>query len=272
MLSGWVVEVATFSVFAFAMVLFAVQAIAREIGYAFGSRAAQRGEQAAEGVGVVVGGMLGLLAFVLALTLSFSSARYQERRDGTLQEANAIGTAWLRAQAIGHPRGSEIARLLEDYARVRKEFVRADQQSPGIEELTRRTNAAQSEMWGHLAAIVRERPDPVAASLMASLNETFDLATAERFAFAYRMPSQLFWLLVGMSTVSMAALGYQLGLRQRPLRLLSLLLLGMWTGTMTIILDLGSARVGNIRVSAEVYEWTLQSFAGGVSVPGAPAR
>ncbi len=62
-----------------------------------------------EGVGVLVGGLLGLLAFVLALTLSFASERFNERRSGTLAEANAIGTAWLRAKAIGQPRGDEIA-------------------------------------------------------------------------------------------------------------------------------------------------------------------
>jgi len=49
-----------------------------------------------EGVGVLVGSLLGLLAFVLALTLSFASERFNERRLGTLAETNAIGTAWLK--------------------------------------------------------------------------------------------------------------------------------------------------------------------------------
>ncbi len=266
-----VVWIAGFGTLAFALVLFSIQALAREVGFLFGRRAAQS-EGAAEGVGVVVGGMLGLLAFVLALTLSFANTRFQERRDGTLAEANAIGTAWLRAHAIGHPRGTEIARLLETYTRVRMDFIRADAQSPAIAELTARTNALQSEMWGHVSAIVRERPDPVATALMASLNETFDLATAERFAFGMTMPPQLFWLLVAMTTFSMAALGYQLGLRGRPLRLLSLALLGMWTATMTVILDLGAARVGDIRIGISVYEWTLGGFQGGVTIPPLPAR
>ena len=152
------------------------------------------------------------------------------------------------------------------------DFVRADALSGRAEELSRRTNAMQSEIWGHVAAIVRERPDPVATSLMASVNETFDLATVERFVFSIGFPPQLFWLLVGMTTFSMGALGFQLGLRQRPIRILSLILLGMWTATMTIILDLGSARVGDIRIGTQVYEWTLQGFQGGVSIPPAPAR
>ena len=78
-----------------------------------------------EGVGVLVAGLLGLLAFVLALTLSFASDRFSERRTGALAEVNAIGTAWLRAKAIGQPRGDEIARLLEQYTALRIDFHRA---------------------------------------------------------------------------------------------------------------------------------------------------
>lgn len=272
MLSALVIQVASLGVLVFAASLFLLQALAREAGYVLGVRAARRRDAPAEGVGIVVGGMLGLLAFVLALTLSFSSARFQERLQGTLTEANAIGTSWLRAQAIGHPRGEEIARLLEDYTRVRRDFVRAGALSPSIGDLNRRTNALQSEIWGHAAAIVRERPDPVATSLMASLNDTFDHATAERFALSLTFPPELFWLLIGMTLVSMAALGFQLGLRGKPLRLLSWVLMGMWTATTTVILDLGSARLGDIRISPQAYEWTLQGFQGGVSIPPAPPR
>ena len=77
------------------------------------------------GVGHVVTGMLGLLAFSLGLALSMAQSRFDARREAALQEANAIGTAWLRAQAIGHERGPAIARLLEDYIRLRIEYVRA---------------------------------------------------------------------------------------------------------------------------------------------------
>ena len=116
MLTDVVITIATWGMIPFAAILVVIQVAAKEAGFAAGARLARRKENPGEGVGVVVGGMLGLLAFVLALTLSFSSTRFQERRVGTLAEANAIGTAWLQAQAIGHPRGAEIARLLETYA------------------------------------------------------------------------------------------------------------------------------------------------------------
>jgi len=99
--------IANWSVFAFGLLLWVVQMLSHEAGYWFGSRhRARGGEVQAEGVGVVVGGMLSLLAFVLALTLSFANTRFSDRVEGTLAEANAIGTAWLRAEAIGHVRAS----------------------------------------------------------------------------------------------------------------------------------------------------------------------
>jgi hypothetical protein len=116
--------------------------LAHETGYWVGARRRARGgEVQAEGVGVVVGGMLSLLAFVLALTLSFANSRFSERVEGTLSEANAIGTAWLRAEAIEHERGPEIARLLEEYALVRRDFVSERRDQSVIDELNRRTNA-----------------------------------------------------------------------------------------------------------------------------------
>lgn len=266
-----IAEIAAWSMLAFGLLLFAAQMLVREFGYFVARRQVARGEVPAEGVGIVVGAMLGLLAFVLALTLSFANTRFNERRAGTLAEANAIGTAWLRAEAIGHPRGGEIARLLEEYARQRAVFVRAGHDPKATEAATIATAALQTRIWGHVAALVRERPDPVTSSLMAAVNETFDMSTAERFAFEFRMPSQIFWLLIGMVLLSMAGLGYQLGLRGRPLRVLATLLTAMWTVVIVDILDLAAARIGSLRTGAVVYDWTIQGFQGGVPIPPLPA-
>jgi hypothetical protein len=262
--------IAAWSLLAFGCLLFLFQLAAHEVGFQIGRRRAAGLTAPAESVGVVVGGMLGLLAFVLALTLSFANSSFSERRAETLAEANAIGTAWLRANAIGHPRGGEIARLLEQYTHLRIDFIRAESGSPEIDDLNRRTNALQTEIWGHASAIVRERTDPVAASLMAALNDTFDMTTATRFAYTLRLPPQLAWLLLGMALISMAALGYQMGLRRSPSHALAALLTLMWTVVIVDILDLATPRIGALRTSTAVYEWTLQGFQGGTPIPPLP--
>src|SRR3954447_26640608 len=153
-------EIAAWSFFAFGGILFVAQLGAHEIGFWIGRRRIVRGEAPGEGVGVLVGGLLGLLAFVLALTLSFANERFNDRRAGTLAEANAIGTAWLRAKAIGNEDGEQIANLLEKYVRARIAFVQATHHPAGLAEIDRQTNALQSEIWAHVGTIVRAQPTP----------------------------------------------------------------------------------------------------------------
>jgi ABC-type multidrug transport system fused ATPase/permease subunit len=263
--------IANRSVLVFAVLLFVAQMLAHEAGYWLGSRRkAHGGETQAEGVGVVVGGMLGLLAFVLALTLSFANSRFSERVQGTLAEANAIGTAWLRAEAISHVRGPEMAKLLEEYARLRRDYVSEGQDQAAIDELNQRTNALQTKIWGHMAAILREQPNVVSTSLMSALNDAFDEATAERFAYNLRLPAPIFWLLIGMTLLGTGALGFQLGLTGRKIHLLVAFLSIMWTVVIVDILDLASPRIGAFRASSAVYDWTLQGFKGGLQIPPAP--
>lgn len=266
---GFAVAIAETSVLAFGLILFIAQLAAHGLGFWLGRREAAR-QTNPEAVGVIVGGMLGLLAFVLALTLSFANTRFTEHRQGSLAEANAIGTAWLRAKAIGDPRGEAIASLIENYAQVRGDFVKANRDQPAIDGLNQRSNALQSQMWGHLSAIVREQPNPVSAALMTALNDMFDAGTRERFAYYITLPPQLFWLLVGMTLLSMGCLGYQFGLMKRASFALIIVLTAMWTWVIIEILDLASARVGYIRTGTAVYEWTMRSFQGGVHIPALP--
>ena len=253
-------EILAFSLFAFWLLFFVIQWVAQAIGAWLGRRHTARGAAPAEGVGVVVGGMLGLLAFVLALTLSFATTRFEERRQGTLMEANALGTAWLRAKAIGHPRGEELAKLFEDYTRLRADFIKAPASRDAVRAINDKTSELQNRIWEHVTVIVRERPDAISSSLMAATNEVFDRSTAERFAFSLTMPPQMVWLLMGIAVLSIGALGYQLGMRGLSLPILSVLLIAMWTSVIVVILDLSAPRIGSLRSSAAAYYWTLDGF------------
>jgi len=265
-----VAMVAEFSIVLFGLLLFLFLIAAHEAGHWLGRRGRLRAGGSPETIGVVVGGMLGLLAFVLALTLSFANARFDERRAGTLAEANAISTAWLRAVAIGGPDAEQIASLLERYTRIRADFVAADRGQGATDALNRHSGALQAEIWGHVAAIVHERPDPVSASLMAALNNVFDMSAAERFAFELALPAQLFWLLVGMTALCMGCLGYQsAGKGEAPRPLMALFALMLAT-VMVEILDLASGRIGEFDTQTRIYEQTLESFEGGIAVRRAP--
>ena len=253
-------DLADWSLLAFAGVMFLFQVVAREVGGFFGSRSTRTGT-GNDGVGVIVSSILGLLAFVLALTLSAASTRVAERRSGAMEEANAIGTAWLQARALDEPRAETIAALLEDYIVTRMDYVDADRGSETIKQATDTTNALQTEIWTEISALVRERPDPVISSLMNAVNHTFDMTTTQRFAVALSLPERMIWLLLSFTIVGMFALGYQLGLIKKPNRGMAMVLSILWTAVLVQILDMGAARLGSYRTDLQPYQWTLDSFA-----------
>jgi len=68
--------------------------------------------------------VLGLLALVLSFTFAMALTRFEERRDGVLIEANAIGTASLRAGLLPAPHGVESVKLFRDYVQVRLDLAK----------------------------------------------------------------------------------------------------------------------------------------------------
>lgn len=259
-------DLAAYSLLAFAALVLGAQIVAREVGYLLGRQRAGQKEKADEGIGVVTGSILGLLAFVLAFNLSIATTRHNERRLASLEEANAIGTSWLQAKVIDTAHAAAIARILEDYTAERIVFVHAERNSPVIAESVARTTAMQTEIWGHVTALVRDAPGPVSASLMNAVNHTFDMTTAMRFAMAYAMPPQLIWLLLALSSIGMGVLGYQFGLTGRHHRVLSLLASVLWTAVVVEIFDIGSPRLGSFRTDTYAYDWTIAGF-GDIPVP-----
>jgi hypothetical protein len=267
-------DIASASLVLFAGLMLAVQFLALWAGARIGTRQARRIDagdaDTVEGIGVVVGGLLGLLAFTLSISIGLADKRYDDRRRAALDEANAIGTAWLRAQAVGHPRGAEVARLLEGYTADRIAWIKADRNSPELAASIEATGRAQALIWGHAAAIAQERTDPVVVSLLASLNEVFDRTTEQRWAFRTQTPPELPALLLGLTIVSVGAIGYQWGLRRRWHPVVGALLLVAWSGCLTMIVDLANPRLGPTRVDVAPYEWTQEGFAGGSPIPAAP--
>ncbi|UPY36573.1 hypothetical protein [Sediminicoccus sp. KRV36] len=255
---------------ALAGLIFSVLLLAYGGGVLIGRWRQSSTEETVEATSFVTNGLLGLLAFTLGLTIAMAQGRFEGRRATSLSETNAIGTAWLRASAFDHVRAAEIARLLEDYTRLRREFVEAPLRLVELERLNTETNRLQALMWGHVAAITRERADPLTAALQASLNDVFDQTSAQRWAFAAPIPGELLVFLMGMGVLTIGAIGYQFGLKRLGEPVMAILLVAVWTGAMVLVADLASARFGAVRPSSAVYQWTLQGFQGGLVIPRLP--
>lgn len=234
-----------------------------EVGFRIGRFVAARhtpsdGEKSA--VNFAGAGMVGLLAFLLGVSLSMASARYEQRRDSVLAEANAIGTSWLRAQVATGEEREPLLRLLREYTQVRIDAVRGDDDRAVVQQLNARTASLQAEMWDRARAVAERTPSPVSALLLASLNETFDLATTNRRNFSGHVPPYLLRLLLTVSILAVGAVGYGFGLSGTRQFAISLMLLATWSLAIILIVDVDRPQAGQVRVSPAPLEWTLQGF------------
>lgn len=244
----------------FALVLVSLL-LALEIGMRLGRRRRARiGDRADEGAGLVVGSVLGLMAFVLALNLSNATSRYEMRMHATLEEANAIGTAMLQAEAVGGDQAAVLTADLRTYLDLRYRYAHATRFSGQIDRLNAETNALQGKIWAALTQRMQVAATPATSSLMNAINNAFDSSTAMRLAMEYRMPMQVIWLLLLLSVMGAAAVGYQFGLTNRRGRAPGVLLSILWCMIVTEIIDIGSARIWSFRTDTRVYEWSLEGL------------
>lgn len=242
------------------LVLLVILLATGEIGFRLGRwRGRVVNETERGNTSTLVAGMLTLLAFTLGLSISFAQNRYETRRDLVKDEANAIGTAWLRAGVVDGAEGPRMQRLLEDYTRVRLAYVTASA-TDDFRALLARSTTLQNETWALARDVARRAPTPISASLIASLNDMIDLSLSQRFAFISRVPPYLVWSMLFGSILSIGALKYNFGLAGSRHFMLSSLLVVMWTGAMILVVDFNRPRVGALRVDPSPLIWTLEGF------------
>ncbi len=80
--------------------------------------------------------LLGLLALLLGFTFSMSISRFDARKDLVLEEANAIGTAHLRAKFLPEQASGDVAALLRDYVAARIDFHAASSDQANLAAAT----------------------------------------------------------------------------------------------------------------------------------------
>src|ERR1700757_3640253 len=141
------------------IVILLVVLLSVECGYRLGRY--RRGQQEKEApVGTMVGATLGLLAFILAFTFGLAAARFDARRQVVLDEANAIGTTYLRAGMLPE-RGEEVRRLLRDYVSTRLEAVESGKVAEGI----RRSENIQQQVWREAETVGNKNPNSILVGL-----------------------------------------------------------------------------------------------------------
>ena len=231
------------------------------IGYLSGKRQHKQEaliEKREKTAGTLTGAMLAFLGFMLAISISMADSKFQERRKLVLDEANAISTSSLRAQAIGGVHGTEISRLLVEYTRLRLEFYAAGEDRAKLQKVYEETLKVQKSIWNHASAIAQATPTAISSILLVSLNQTFDLGTSRRWVLEVRIPPYIINLLLVFSLLAMGIMGYYFGICGIYHPVLSTLLFGALTFMILLIMDLDRPRSGYITPEQSALNWLVE--------------
>jgi len=232
------------------LVTVAVVLLAMEGGYRLGRHRSRHAEQEKESpVGAVVAATLGLLGFMLAFTFGIAGSRFDARRQGVLDEANAIGTTFLRAGLLPEGRGESIRNHLRTYVDLRLEAVRTGD----LETALRRSNELHEQIWEETEAIAKKHPESILVGLfIQSLNETIDLHETRVVVGLYnRIPLILWGTLYLLTILAMMGVGYHAGLTSQIRSLSFFILAFTFSAVMVLVADLDRPREGMLRVSQQ---------------------
>ncbi|WP_376873253.1 hypothetical protein [Albirhodobacter sp. R86504] len=135
-----------------------------------------------------------------------------------VNEANAIGTAWLRSDLIGDERRDAAKALLQRYVAIRAEastISAAETQARGA--LIEEANDVFAELWQVAVAEARAASNPVTMSFAASLNDMTDALASRDAAINRHVPELVLILLFGTFILLGGVVGYSSGIsRIRP--------------------------------------------------------
>jgi len=234
----------------FAAVLFVGMLLAQELGLRIGRRRLEAdGETSRTGLGAVDGAVFGLMGLMIAFAFHGAASRFEVRRDLVIEEANAIGTAYLRIDVLAPDAQPKLRELFRRYADSRIDVYRRLPDIAAAREALARAVALQGEIWTAGVEAVRRTPQSEMLVLPA-MNAMFDVTTARTAALETHPPLLVFGMLGFLALACALLAGYGMaGARRRSvLHVVGFAMI--LTLTVYVILDYEFPRVGVIRVDA----------------------
>lgn len=232
--------------------LFAGMVVCLELGYRIGCSGAGKAPQLAhEGIGTIEAAVFALLGLLLGFSFAGATSRLDVRRQMIVQEANAIGTAYLRLDLLPADDQPDIRRMFRQYLDAR---LGAYEKLPDLGATEReldRCSRLQQEIWSRAVAASRGDPTRNAARLLLpALNEMIDITAARTVALHTYLPPLIFALLIAVALFSGLLAGYSMAKRQNRAWLHLLLYAAVISLTIYVVLDLDQPRLGLIRLDA----------------------
>jgi hypothetical protein len=233
-----------------ALGMFAATLCVLALGRKLGARR-RAGDAAADksGTGAMEGAIFGLMGLLIAFTFSGAAARFDTRRAQIVQEANCIGTAWLRLDLLPSSVQPSLREKLRQYTDARIEVFRKLPDAVAAKVELDRAAVLQNEIWQEAVAACRLSETTVASMLLLpALNEMFDMAATRTMGARTHVPPIIFAMLALLVLAGALLTGYDMGESKSRNWLHALAFVLVVSLAVYVILDFEFPRIGIIRI------------------------
>lgn len=236
-----------------------------EVGYRVGSGVRRRrGEDPEKIVATLQGALLALVGLLLAFTFGMANSRFEARKQLVVQEANDIGTTWLRTAFLPEPERSASRELLRAYLAERVEFYGDRERSDDPALLAAFLDGSRRQLdalWAEATrAAERSRDDHPVALYVEALNATIDTHSSRLAAARNHVPETTLLLLAALTAGSAWSIGHSAGLSGKRHFLTTTTFNLLIVLVIVVVLDIDRPRRGWIRVSQGPLVELLESF------------
>jgi len=199
--------------------------------------------------GIILAATLTLLGLIVGFTFSMALGRYDQRKNYEEEEANAIGTEYLRAGLLPAADAAKVRALLLSYLDQRILFY----ETRGEEELSKidaQTAKLQAELWSAVQAPAVAQPTPVIALAVSGMNDVLNSQGYTQAAWWNRIPAAAWGLMAAIAVCSVVLVGF--GARNPKAESKLLLILPLVVSiAFFLIADIDSPRRGLIHVKPQ---------------------
>lgn len=237
----------------FSFALFVGMLILLNVGRRIGAKhLASDPKGARTGTGTIEAAVFALLGLLIAFTFSGAVSRFDARRHLIVEEANAIGTAYLRLDLL--PAGAQPAMRKEfrQYVEHRLKIFQNLSDVKAAKAESARATELQRKIWTQaVAASQSEGAAPSAPMLLLpTLNQMIDITTTRVMALQLHPPIIIFAMLFLVALASALLAGYSMagGKDRKWIHVIGFAF--VIALTVYVILDIEFPRLGLIRVDA----------------------
>ena len=242
----------------FALAFFALWLSARIGSFSFLKRQRNLEEDVREDFGVILTATLTLLGLIIGFSFSMAISRYDQRKNYEEEEANAIGTEYVRADLLPAADAARVRALLSNYLDQRILFyeTRDEQQ---LRQINANTAQLQSELWSAVQAPAAAQPTPVVALAISGMNDVLNSQGYTQAAWWNRIPLAAWGLMAAIAICCNLLVGY--GARHAEAEGILMLVIPLVVSiSFFLIADIDSPRGGVILVQPQNLVSVAQSL------------